>query len=273
MTAGRTGPVLRYMPFVLLLIAGTLLGIVHDRAAREGKLDPVSSLVRTVISLPANATSFTTRWFSREFGWIPHGYRLEAENRSLSARVTALEMANTSLKQQALTGQRLAADLGIVSTHTPKPEVAQVIALRPDPNFETIIINRGSNSGIKVHDVVITPIGLVGQVYVVNSSTAGVVLLTDQNGMVSARVERANSRAVGICRGNYTDTIVMNDLSAEADIHPGDRIVTAGYGVFPPGIPIGTVLSVALDQGQMNKVAVIKPFVDFGALDEVIVLR
>ncbi len=273
MTAGRTGPVLRYIPFVLLLIAGTLLGIIHDRAARVGKLDPISSLVRTMFAFPATAVSSTTRWFNRELGWIPHGYALEAENRSLRTRISALEMDNANLRNQALLGQRLAADLGIVQSHSPKPVVARVVALRPDPYFETVVINRGSSSGIKVHDVVVTPAGLVGQVYVVNTSTAGVVLLTDQNGMVSARVERGNSRAVGICRGNYTSNIIMNDLSAEADVKAGDRIVTAGYGVFPPGIPIGSVVSVSLDQGQMNKVAIVKPFVHFNALDEVIVLR
>ncbi len=273
MTAGRTGPVLRYIPFVLLLIAGTMLGIVHDRAERAGRLDPISSTIRTLFSFPANAVNTTGHWIGKEFGWIPHGYALASENRSLKRRIANLELENTNLRSQALLGERLAADVGIQDSHTPKPVIAQVVALRPDPNFDTITINRGANAGIKVHDVVITPAGLVGQVYVVNNSTAGVVLLTDQNGMVSARVERAKSRAVGICKGNYTNFITMNDLSAEADIKVGDRIVTAGYGVFPPGIPIGTVTSVALDQGQMNKVAVIKPFVDFDALDEVMVLR
>jgi rod shape-determining protein MreC len=264
---------LRYKALLLLLLLGTLAGAWHNRLVAHGRPDPVTTWTRTALAYPAGTLNRFSRWCGRNFGWILRGSALERENRRLRAEVERLKAENASLQEAAAENVQLQQDLGFVRTLPNPPIAAWVIALRPDPNFNTIVISRGSNDGVHVHSVVVTRDGLVGQVSEVTPNTATVVLLTDRNGMVGARVQRASSRAVGLCRGNYSPLIPLIDLSGDADIRPGDKIVTAGYGVFPPGIPIGTVVSVQVDQGHTSKQALVKPAVDFNRLEEVYVLR
>ena len=63
-------------------------------------------------------------------------------------------------------------------------------------------------------------------------------------------------------------------LPAGSDLVPGDAIVTSGIdGVFPKGIPVGSVLEVSRASGeQEDKNALVRPTVDFLRLEEVIIL-
>ena len=262
----------RYWPLPLLMLLGIVLGVLHNRAVRLHQPDPTILLVQNILALPARMTTATAKWTSRHTGWLLNGYSLAKQNRKLQARLSALKAENNSLQTEADRGVRLSKLLALYQQH-PKSVAARVIALRPDPNFDTILLNKGSSSGIHVHSVVITPDGLVGQVYQTTPFTSSVVLLTDPNGMVSARVQRPDSRAIGLCKGSFSPILSMIDLPATADIKPGDAIITAGFGIYPPGIPIGTVLSVAPDRSDVNKVAQIEPAAHFNRLDDVLVLQ
>jgi rod shape-determining protein MreC len=80
----------------------------------------------------------------------------------------------------------------------------------------------------------------------------------------------------------------MIDLPYDADIKPGDLVVTSGFGTviraaakgapnliqtYPKGIPIGTVVEVKGEEGSVSKIATLRPVVDFERLEEVYVLQ
>lgn len=266
------GP-LRCKPLLLLLILGTLAGAWHNRIVSQGRSDPLTVYTRTAVAYPAKALHRLSDWCGLNFGWLLRGRTLEEENRRLRDEIAQLRQENASLQEAAAENEELQKDLGFVRSLPQKPIAAWVIGIRPDPNFNTILLSAGSYNGVHLHSVVVTRDGLVGQVSEVTPTTATVVLLTDRNSMVGARVVRASSRAIGLCRGNYSSLLSLIDLAGDADIRPGDVVVTTGYGVFPLGIPIGTVLSVQIDQGHTSKQAVVKPAVNFNTLDEVYVLR
>ena len=61
----------------------------------------------------------------------------------------------------------------------------------------------------------------------------------------------------------------MRNLSRNADILPGDTLVTSGYsGYHPEGLVIGTVEDVQMDTGGLTKMATIAPSVDYSHLEE-----
>ena len=65
----------------------------------------------------------------------------------------------------------------------------------------------------------------------------------------------------------------MINLARDADILPGDRIITSGFGgIYPKGILVGDVLDVINDEGGLLKFAVLQPAVDFTRLEEVMVI-
>lgn len=277
----------RYWAALLFLMTGTLAGAWHNRATDRGKQDVVSSAVRMGVAPPARAAGGVSRWFGDQAGWLLHGRSLEAENQKLRTRVEELEGQTAELAEAQRENEQLRADLKFVQVQKRDLLAADVIARRADPNFDTILISRGSRDGVHVNSIVRTRNGLVGKVSEVSLTTATVILLTDPNGGVGARVQRPASNAVGVCKGDYSPLLPLLDLAGDADIKPGDVVVTSGFSTvvpggaknnpnilqtYPKGIPIGTVVSVKGEEGSISKVAVIRPGVDFDRLETVFVL-
>lgn len=273
MRAERPLPARRYGAALFFLFLGILLGAWHNQATDRGHADMVAGVAREAVAPPANALRQASRWASRQAGWLFSGRALAVENQRLREQVAVLEQENATLRETKIDNDRLRGDLGFVRTTSARPLAADVIARRPDPKFDTLLIARGSRSGVRPHSVVVTRYGLVGRVMDVTPDTASVLMLTDQNAGVGARVQRAASRAVGVCKGNNTRLVLMVYLPVDADIRSGDVIVTSGLGgIYPPGLVIGTVVDVRADEGSSLKSARVRPRVDVDRLEEVYVL-
>jgi rod shape-determining protein MreC len=272
----------RYWPVATLVVSGIGFGAWHNAQTRRERPDVVAGLVRGAVSPPASVLGGTARWFSGQAGWIFAGRGLSAQNARLARRVAELESENAQLREAAISCDRLRADLNFVRSLKRPPLAAEVWSLRPDPKYDTLIISRGRRDGIQPHDLVISPEGIVGYVSEVDPITATVVLLTDQNATLGARIQRANSRAVGLCRGSNGPLLTMTDLEHEADVKPGDLVVTSGLsrlypktleGTPPRDLIIGEVVKVQPDASSAGKTALVRPKVDYERLEEVYVLR
>ncbi len=100
---------------------------------------------------------------------------------------------------------------------------------------------------------------------------AKVQLITDRAAAVGAMIVR--TRRQGVVRGGGPGALVLDYVPLQADVRPGDRVVTAGIdGIYPRGIPIGTVVGVEAG-GQLFHHIRVAPAVDFGALDQVYLLE
>ena len=264
----------RFGAAVALLLLGAATGAWHNHATDRDKPDFVASAVRGIIAPPANALGRVSRWFSDQTGWIFHGHSVAADNQKLRARVADLEGQNTRLLEAQIRYEHLRDDLQFVKTTPLKLLAADVWARRPDPKFDTLLIGRGSADGVKINSPVVSRSGLVGHVIEVGPNTASVLMLTDQNSSVGARVQRTGSRATGVCKGDNSGLLSMVYLPTNADIKAGDIIVTSGLGgVFPAGLFIGVVKEARTDAGNALKIGRVAPKVDFDRLEEVYVLQ
>jgi rod shape-determining protein MreC len=261
----------------ICLLLGMTLGAWHNRAAAAGRTDVVTASVRTLTSPLVLMTSGVGRWFGRQIGWIFHGRSTEDEIRRLRRENAQLKEEVARLKEADLAVQRLRAQMGFATAVPPSKLAADIVSLRPVEGIENLILARGSRNGVRVHDVVVTPSGVVGQIADVAPTSASANLLTHPDSAVGALVQRAESRAVGICKGTGAELLSFAYLSQTADVKLGDTIITSGlgaeYGVYPKGIVIGTVVSVAPDASGSSKFVQVRPAVDFNRLEEVYVLK
>lgn len=148
---------------------------------------------------------------------------------------------------------------------------ARVIGTSVDNWTSLLIIDKGAGTGIKRGAVVISYLGLVGRVAQVTGSTAKVLLASDPRFAVSALCQR--SRQEGLVTGTLGATLLMKYLPKDADIVPGDTVVTSGLTeLFPKGILIGEVTQVGDEFGGLSRYAVIKPAAIFHMLEEVLVI-
>ena len=154
---------------------------------------------------------------------------------------------------------------------------ARVIGRDASNWWKSLQIDRGSNDGLRKNMAVLNADGLIGKTISVTKGEARVLLLTDPNCKVSARLQ--NAREPGVAAGietsfSFSPRCVMNYVNRDAKITPGEPVISSGLGgVFPKGILLGTVTRAALNkQTGMYQDVEIKPAVDFHRLEEVVVI-
>lgn len=114
--------------------------------------------------------------------------------------------------------------------------------------------------------------GLVGRVMNPSGPYAKAQLITDRAASVGAMILRTRRQGVVRGGGRGGGSLELDYVPLQADVRPGDQVVTAGIdGLYPRGIPIGTVSSVE-GGGQLFHRIVLAPAVDFGRLDQVYLL-
>jgi rod shape-determining protein MreC len=191
------------------------------------------------------------------------------ENEALKQQVVALGVQLQEQRALAERGRRLELLLKMQSAIPQRTLAADVIAGDASSFFRTVTIDRGTSDGLRADLAVIAPAGVVGRVVGDPASRAArVQLLIDRSAGAGAIVER--SRAGGVAVGDGSN-LRLEYVSALADVVPGDMVVTSGLdGIYPKGFVIGRVVSV--EGAATNRTILVRPTVDFSALEEVLVV-
>jgi rod shape-determining protein MreC len=186
------------------------------------------------------------------------------QNRELVRTISVLREAEQE-------NRRLRALLDFRESRSIQTLVARVIAKDVSSEYRAIRINRGESDGIRQNMAVITAEGIVGRVLRTTDKTADVVTVLDLLSAVDAIVER--SRARGVIEGLTDEVCQLKFALRTDDIEPGDLLITSGLGgVFPKGVPIGTVSKVNRKSYGISQEVEVRPRVDFTRLEEVLVV-
>ena len=227
------------------------------------------------VEYAASKTGYGFRQITTFFGNLSSLYR---DNETLRAQNEQLRQNELNVTEIMAENIRLRAMLDYKKA-SPQFTLLTVAVIGRDPGSwtNTIVINGGSNDGVRKDMVVVTSQGVVGNVIQVNANQAKVQLLLDPRSAVGVLVQRPESRVAGIVEGNGAQPMAprMKNLARDADVITGDKIVTSGLGgIYPKGLLVGEVMDVVNDEGGLLKYAVLKPAVDFDRLEEVaVVLR
>ncbi|MBE5909606.1 rod shape-determining protein MreC [Pseudobutyrivibrio sp.] len=143
--------------------------------------------------------------------------------------------------------------------------------------FNTFTIDKGSNDGIKVNMNVIADGGLVGIVVSVGDSYAVVRSIIDDTSNVSATISSTEDNCIvsGSLEKMTSDNLILfSNLDDEDNqVAIGDEIVTSNISdKYLPGLMIGYVSSVSLDENDLTKSGTLTPVVDFKHLSDVLVI-
>ncbi|HEY8394836.1 MAG TPA: rod shape-determining protein MreC [Thermaerobacter sp.] len=200
--------------------------------------------------------------------------RLRAENEQLRADLERLRGVEAQVRQLERENRQLRELLGLKQARPDAALAARVIARSPDRWFEEVTLDQGSRDGVQVDMVALAPSGLVGRVVAVTPHSARLLLLTDPESGVGAVIGRTGEAGVVYGRGGNAPELIMTLFSPEADVREGDDVVTSGLGpVYPPGLPIGTVVSVRRDPSGLGLQAIVKPNAELNRLTEVLLLH
>ena len=179
-------------------------------------------------------------------------------------RRTQLEKENTRLRKLA--------NAPVVLKNKGNTLVADVVARDPRGWMSTLTLNVGEENGIKKGMTVSDGTNLVGQVSRVQKNRCQVKLFTGKKAVVAAKL--MGRKASGVVVGHGKHTLEMRYLDPDAGVKSGDWVLTSGHdGIFPAGMRVGKVTSVKQASGQDSLAATLRPAVDVGKLENVLVLR
>lgn len=256
--------------FYSLIFAGLLVGVLLLPLDVKRR---VSSVARDALApfqtVMTDATAFSRTFFQGRRELVAENSRLAIELahlRSAELKARMLEQENAELR--SLLGQAANSKLRLLG--------AQVIARDLSGWWQIARLDKGSANGVARKMPVITAEGLVGCVVEVTGQTCDVLFLVDPNCKISARLSRMD--AFGVLQGQGVslqgDSLCRMDfIMKEADIAPGDEVVTAGLGgVYPPGLMLGYVSRVYLHKSGLYQTADIIPAADLRAINFVFIV-
>jgi rod shape-determining protein MreC len=195
---------------------------------------------------------------------------VRAENEQLKRQLAELQVDFQQERSAAERTRQLERLLGFKTQIGIETIPALVIGAGVSPDFRTVTIDKGSNSGVRENMAVIAPSGVVGRIVTPTRHASKVQLLVDRNAGAGALVER--SRALGVILGTGESLLRMDYVSGNDDVMTGDTIVTSGIdGIYPKGFVIGKVETVDRGSG-IYKVIRVRPAADFNGLEEVLVV-
>lgn len=228
-----------------------------------------------VISPVESGISTALDPFRNSYNWVTGLLSAQGENERLREESDALRAEVVSLREQAEENKRLREMLGFVNQPSFPADYkfipARVIGRSGSAWNATITINRGTDTGVQLGQTVVSGQGLVGQISAVTTNSAQVLLIIDQNSHVEAKLQ--NGATTGTVLGSINGLLEMDFVDKNQKVMKNDVVVTSGSGkLFVKGIQIGVVDETADQEIEYFKSVSISPFVDFGRLEEVMVL-
>jgi rod shape-determining protein MreC len=194
------------------------------------------------------------------------------ENRKLRDEISRLEQEKNEYVEIRLENERLKELLKLKSEKRDYVTTASVFARDPTNWFQTLWVNKGIEAGIAKEMVAVTPRGPVGMVRRVFRNEAQILLVTDVNSSVAVRLQP--SRVEGILEGNGDDRCYMKYVSKEAEVNPGENVVTSGLdGIYPRGLLIGYVTSVNREGEESFQDIEVEPSQNLTSVEEVVILK
>jgi rod shape-determining protein MreC len=245
--------ILASFAFMLLGKADTVL-VERLRVLVDDGVTPVLQ----VLSRPASAVASATNAVHDLAALRAENVRLAEENaRLMHWQTVARELDNENKALRAQLNYAPDPDSAFIS--------ARVIGDTGGAFARSMLIDAGSNVGVRKGQAVIAGENLVGRVAEVGGRVGRILLLTDPSSNIPVMIE--GSRAKAILAGDNTDRPRLNYLSPNSNAAVGSRIITSGHGgAFPPGLPVGVIASI------QDGVVRVEPFVHRYQLEYVAVV-
>lgn len=200
--------------------------------------------------------------------------KLKEENEQLLARNSELEQSLRELENIKTENETLKEYMNLTEKYGEYKTIPAYVINKDISNYsKTIVINVGTNDGVKENMTVIGDQGLVGHIVSVTDTTAKVQTIIDTASSVSATMSSTDETIV--CKGTLESTTELKAMYIPTDynIIQGDSIETSGLGgIYPKGIHIGTVKQVEATKNVTDRYAVIETAVDFDKLSTVLVI-
>lgn len=222
----------------MAIIASVSLLITEHRSHR---LDPVRSSLsflvdplKYLVDLPTDLYNKTTKSFTAYSILKNENEQLRDEqliHKTRLLKFDALEKENIRLRALLENSFKLGEQVLI----------AELLSVNMSPSEHIVLVNKGTRFGVHAQQPVLDANGIVGQVFRALPFTSEIMLITDPSHAIPVQVNRNGLLTIAVGSGQL-NRLNLPYLPNNADIKPGDLLITSGLGgTFPQGYPVGVV--------------------------------
>ena len=206
--------------------------------------------------------------------------RLRQENAELRSENDRLDAESRAAAELRRENDQLTALLQLRNGLQYQTIATSVIARESSEARRSIVIDRGSDDGLRVGQVVIGAGGaLVGRIADAGPNFAHVVVISDASSTVIGQLVSAGAVGRIVGTGQERGELVMSDVDATAKVTIGEEVFTAGIelegGVrspFPKGLLIGRVVDVTRDPNAVVQTVFLEPAAPLDHLEYLLVI-
>lgn len=257
----------------MALLAATATVVTLD--FRENPGGPIRRIQEAAVSVVAPLQEGIARVFRpvgdflNALGEIPE---LRREVARLRAERERLEEQQRRIPEIVRENERLRALVSEKDWTKGRTIGARVIGEGPSNQESSRFLDKGRDDGIKEGMAVVSSEGLVGRIVFLAPKYSKVMLAIDTQHSVGARL--VNSGETGVLTGRAGEDLRFDFIDPSTEVRKDETVVTSGYdcGIYPAGIPIGSVNSAVTSKDGLTQTALVRPFVPYGRLDLVLIL-
>jgi len=240
----------------------------------------VSGFLRPILGVVMDPFVAAQRWLSERFMAVYDFFTLPRDVTALIQRNNELEDEVANLQSQIIQLQQQLREADILyslldyarSRPADQYIAAAVIGRDPSPFLQYIIIDHGSDDGVRYGMPVVTQQGLVGRIEAVTASASRVQLISDSGSTVNVTLQNQNADA--LVQGSITGDITLEMLNQNVNLNVGDILLTSGLGGnYPSDILVGQVVDIKKTENELFQSADVQPMVDFKTLRAVLVIK
>lgn len=257
--------------FIVLVIVSLVMFTMGARESGSGVFTAVRGAFMTVttpIRLVGSVVALPFQGLGNVFSNLTASQELLSDLKAENEKLTS---ENAELEEEAQAATRLQQLLDLKNSYNLQSQAARIISASTDSWTRTVVIDKGTSSGLAVGMPVTDAGGAIGQIIECDAASSTVRLITDENSDVSAMVQ--SSRAQGMLKGSADGTLHLTLISIDQTVNVGDAIVTSGLGgVFPKGLPLGKVSSVNRSDGALYYDIEVSPASSTENFEEVLVI-
>ena len=269
------------------VVAITLIGIVGISIGRYSGSNPIGGEVVLDIVEPVGKN------LNNGFTFLKDNFKDIINYKNNSRKVDSLQKENQKLKEEIISLnskldevqslENLKKSLNFIDEKYQARSISTRVVGKNDGNwYDSFVIGAGKKQGVKKDSIVMNGNGLVGVVYEVSENYSKAISLLDTKSSVSFKLLK-DSKLKGVISQNSTLDDKENYknigylygymFDSSYNVLPGDVLTTSGLGIYPKDIPIGEVDKVIDDKNKSMKFVVVKPYVNFKNIDDVVVIE
>lgn len=258
---------------IVITVIILIILVVFSNTNSE-KFSIIENFANAIVMPIENGLTYLKNKLNNNNSFFENVDKLKSENESLKQKNSELEQQMREFEIMKNENEQLKQELNLAEKYGEYTTVPGMIISRDISNYsKTLVINIGSDNGIKEKMTVIADEGLVGYIVSTTAKTAKVQTIVDSASATSCLA--SSTRDTMICKGTIENKSILSasNIATDARIIQGDSVETSGLGgIYLKGIHVGKIKKVNEGTNKTDSYATIEAAVEFEKLETVLVI-